>query len=76
MIVVLQKFGVDTGTENQYIPINVESIEVGNITVKPNGNKTYISVTEWLGNSLQNCTDKSPNVGSNPTWYAKVTKKM
>jgi hypothetical protein len=48
MIVVLQKFGVDTETENQYIPINIESIEVGNITVKPNGNKKYISVAEWF----------------------------
>ena len=43
MIVVLQEFGVDTETENQYIPINIENIEVGNITVKPNGNKTHVS---------------------------------
>lgn len=48
MIVVLQKFGGDTETENQYILINIENIEVGNITVKPNGNKQNISVAQLV----------------------------
>ncbi len=63
MIVVLQKFGVDTETENQYIPINIESIEVGNITVKPNGNKKYISVAQLVERRIP--TPEA--VGSNPT---------
>ena len=39
MTVVLIKFGEDTETENQYTPINIENIKVGNIIVRLNGNK-------------------------------------
>ena len=35
----LQLFGEDTGMANQYIHTNSESIKVGNITEKLNGDK-------------------------------------
>jgi hypothetical protein len=38
MIVHPQQFGVDTEVENQYTLTNIESIRVGNIIVKHNGN--------------------------------------
>jgi hypothetical protein len=34
-----QLFGEDTGMVNQYIPTDSESIKVGNITEKLNGDK-------------------------------------
>ena len=45
MIVHPQKFGGDTVTENRYILINIENIEVGNITEEPNGSRVSFSIT-------------------------------
>ena len=42
MIAVPVKCGEDTETENQYTLINIENIEVGNITVIPNGNEKRV----------------------------------